>query len=319
MYCHACGSEIPDVAMFCPRCGAQVSSALAKPAEKPTRSGKKTLLASLLWQLPIIAFSVVGAYVGRLLGVSNETAISVGGAVGAVCALVGLGGISLLAPRKDALVAWTRKGAWLYVVSVGFMAFDLVASFLDPSFVVAPDWPLRVVDALVMCLAIGVMEEGTFRGVMLGGALAAFGRTKRGVVTVCVATSVLFGLAHVVGTPIDGDPLLLLQAVLKVVQTGIFGFFLAAMTVRTDNMLGGVLLHGISDFLLVLPTLGIAGETLDPTYVSSGSAGMSNVSIYLFAIVLYLPLLLQGIRAMKEATAPCYGAFGRDEGRPKAS
>ncbi|MDO4797019.1 MAG: CPBP family glutamic-type intramembrane protease [Coriobacteriales bacterium] len=344
MRCPHCGKELAEQARYCTECGglldAQETPArmqlpvpgtqTAEPdalvpaqdvqspapvagARRRPRKGRTTFLLSMLAQVLVVAFEVVGVIVCLLLHADESYGASLGGAVGAVVAIALMGGISLFAVRKGVLKESLRRGWWFLVVNCGLMVFSVVDFVLDDSMTVADGWPLRTLGLFVLCLGIGVAEEGMFRGLLLHGMLDAFGRTRRRVHAVIIVTSVLFGLAHIDFALLSvSDPMSLLQAVLKIVQTGLLGYLLAVLTLHTKSLVGCALLHGLGDFVLMIVSIGLCGDSLDVSYVASGSEGVETAILYAVIIVLYIPLAVIGYRLLRNINPPQYGAFHQE-------
>ena len=90
-----------------------------------------------------------------------------------------------------------------------------------------------------------------------------------------------------------------INAFLKVVQTGMFGFLLACVFICDRNAyLLMALVHGFDDFCL---SLGDTFENAKSSGVSSYTAGGSQTAItYLVFIVLQIPMVVVGIKILKK-------------------
>ena len=138
--------------------------------------------------------------------------------------------------------------------------------------------------------------------------MAAFGGTRRGLVVSVIVTSLAFGAAHVMWTELDyTDALQVAQAVLKVMQTGIYAVFLSAQVVRTREVWGVGLLHGLDDWLLLVVSVVLGGGSIETEYVAAGDDALPTSILYLVVIALYIPLLVRGIKMLKKAPVPDYG------------
>lgn len=299
-----------------PPSGIEAPSAI--PSVEPSHSAaharrpSATLALALLLLGAVFVFQILGAVVGYAFGINIEASIYASAVAGTIIALTVLGGASLLKPTRASVAYAFRHGWWVIFVSAGLMVFDLVSLFADGDFTPVSDWPLRVLGTFALCVCIGISEEGAFRGLMLGGLLDVKGTNKRGIVIACVVSATLFGLAHVDVAAMNlTDPLQLAQALLKAIQTGTYGFFLAALVVRTKDIVGAVILHALDDFFLMVPTVALMGESLDVDYVTSGADALPTITLYLVVIVLYLPLVWQGVRMLREVDAPNQGPFHR--------
>ena len=324
MYCRECGAKIQGDAMFCPECGYAVvpygdnmtdGTSFEVPAQaqvvaRPKRSATRTLLLCFLWAVISFVFQILGYFVG-MLPVLDETLVSTTfGALGSCLGIVVLGGGSALVPRKDSLLLALKKGWWVIAVALGLMSLEIGFAAASGELVVEPGWLGRLGYITLLCLAIGVSEETMFRGLLLGGLLDCFGRDRRGLYTAVIITSVVFGMAHIDWTGLNYlDPLSILQALLKVAQTGIYAFFLAALTVSAHEVVGVSLLHGLDDLLLMIPSMVLLSGSLDVEYVSTGEDALAIVIFYLVVIALYTPLLITGKHMLDKAPLPELGVF----------
>ncbi len=314
MYCYNCGSAVPESASFCPVCGtalvrsAQPQGRIATQDSAHTKwGGKRRVFLAFLMFLLVIPFEVLGYVIGDFAGIDQNIAIYVGGTVGVVLGMLALGWRNLIIPRMAALKESFRMGWWLLTCSGLLMLFELVTSAAEGYLHVAEGWPQRTFGILVMCLGIGICEEGMFRGLLFGGLLSGRRGTDGDVRKMAIITSVLFGLAHVEWWALNySDPLAWVQAVLKVMQTGILGMFLAAVVIKTKNITGSMLLHGLSDFLLMVSSVGFMDETPDVEYVASGPDSLLVAIIYSVVILMYMPLLIRAIRVFAK---PCTSPF----------
>lgn len=313
MYCTDCGNTLPDGAAFCPECGSAVGTSSRKPKRQPRSRGWSTFALCLLFMFLMIVGEVIGYVVGMGLGLDVDTSATVGGAVVSVLAVVVLGGGRLLVPTRAAMLEAFRTGWWLLAVNFGLAAFDLASVLLDESFVVAPGWPLRVLNVAVLCLAVGLSEELVFRGLLLHGFLAVQGGTRRGMVAAVVTSSLLFGIVHIDWSTLDvHNALQVGQAVLKVLQTGVFGLLMAAITLSSRSVIGPALLHAISDFLLMVTYVGLQGESTDIEYVAeSETEAWGVIMLYGFMILLYVPFVVKAVRMVREHPVPDHGALRR--------
>ena len=315
MYCHNCGSTVPDGAMYCPACGTQLTRrsgrgpdviATQDEVRPKGRRGSKTLLAFAMFLLVPI-FEVIGYLIGGGLGLDVNITVYVGGAVGAVIGMLVLGWRDLVTPRASAIKESLRMGWWLLACDTLLLAFEVYSFASGGSWHIDDGWPLRTLGVLVMCLGVGVCEECMFRGLLFGGLLSRKRGTDADVQKMAVIASVAFGLAHVEWWALDyGDPMSWTQAILKVVQTGMLGLFLTAVTVKTRNITGCMLLHGLSNFMLMVTSVGLMGDTPDVEYVTSGPDSVAVVFTYIMVILMYVPLLVSAICVFRK---PCTSPF----------
>jgi len=326
MYCKKCGAQLVDNAHYCHKCGTATGEESvhyvpvpwedeatgASTVYKKQRSGFATFLLALLCLALCVVGEFVGAVAAFLVGGDEYLLGMLGCCVGAALGICVLGGTSLLHPRHASLGYALRTSWWLLAVSTGLTVVDAFGAF-STSFNVQADWLQRTWYALALCATIGFSEEAMFRGLLMGGLLDAFGSDRRGVMTAVVLSSVLFGAAHIEWWSLNyADPVQLAQAVLKIAQTGLFGFFLGALTICSKSILGPALIHGLADFIIFFYSYSLMGEGLEVDYVSSGSEGMETMWLYLVMIVLYIPLVVKGVRMLRDVPLPEHGAFHKE-------
>lgn len=198
--------------------------------------------------------------------------------------------------RLRPLAAWTA-----YVLAVGLasgIAFWLVgfAGASAPAPMEAGgSLALRAAYVLALCVLTGVYEEGVFRVL----ALRAF-LPHAGPVRAAVASAVLFGLLHgasadfaVAGA--DGATVAVAgaQMVLKPVEAGLFGLFMAALFLETGSFWAVALIHAAFDMLRLGPGL-MDGALLGMH--ATGSA--ADLAVLAAAAALLAPPAAAALRAL---------------------
>ena len=232
------------------------------------------------------------------------------GALIAIVVIVILGGKQLFTySDDDRKVAW--KAIWWSIAISAVMMLLSIWDTVSEGVEIVPDWPINLAYAFFLCVGIGFFEEGMVRGTLLGGLMAKFGRTKAGIWFAVIVSSLVFGAMHIDFSSdlVAGDPLTYAQAALKILQTGMYGFVLAAVTVRTRSIFWPALLHGLDDFLLFVPDVVLLGDTVETEYVSAGDDAMVSVIFYIIICVLYIPLVVKGVKLLLSVEAPDRGAF----------
>lgn len=169
---------------------------------------------------------------------------------------------------------------------------------------------MRTVADFVLCVLVGVFEEGLFRGIILMCILKKIGKTRRGVVCAVIFSSLIFGVVHVYSYLLGGsyDILGIIQAIIKILQTGLLGMLLAVIYIKTKNLWMTALVHMLNDFFAMFPSV-FSGEAITGGYVSSGDEAMTMVISYIITLLLYAPTLFISIRCMKEIDIPEYGIY----------
>lgn len=220
-------------------------------------------------------------------------------------------GRRVIEPSAKSIGFAFKKSIYLLAIALVTGAFA-IGMALYQNKELLPDWPFQLALVVLLCLVIGAFEEGLFRGIVLSSLLARLGNTRRGLVGAVVVSSLIFGVVHVAPSLLSGqvsDGLGVAQAVLKTVQSGILGAFLAAIFLTTRNLWGVVLVHSVNDLFAMLSEALYAGS-VSHQYVSTDPLMATGAVIaYVIFTVLYVPILVSTARMLKKVDVPCRGLF----------
>ena len=248
-----------------------------------------------------------------------DVAYEVSGSLVVIIAMAILGGLRYWHFDHKKIAYALKSCWWMLLVDTSLGIWDLT-EYLSEGTELVPNWQLRIVLIVVICLGVGISEEGMFRGLALGGLLGPLGTKKSGVVAACIISSLAFGFIHVI--PFETTNLNMFdvaQMILKTLQTGICGLIWAAVAVRSDNMWGVALAHGLTDLPLMVTEAIFSSSDMSTEYVASGEEeAISTIIMYLVIIVLYLPLVVKSVKILRETEAPDYGPFVKDTFQPEA-
>ena len=275
------------------------------------RIARGKALGAILVVVGVVVAQVLGFISVMLLNISDsivEQAVTEGfGAVAAVIGVALLGGSKMLKPSLKDVAHAFRFGWWCLAVTFALLGIDLVI-YISEGTAVNPYWFSAVFKLAIFCLFIGVFEECLFRGVVFQALLGLMGETHRGVVRAAVVTSVVFGIAHVT-TDDFGNALSIVQALLKIVQTGLYSVLLCTIALRTRKLGGVSLFHAFDDFVIVTPGIAFFNESIDIDYVVQGDDAIPTIMYYLLVIALYIPFVIKSFREIKREQYVYRGAF----------
>lgn len=265
-------------------------------------NAKKSAWLKLLLSFSLLASSLACGYwaalLGRAVGADVLLTGTVGSAIGALAGVAVLGNMDLLKPKAQDLRNVIRLGGWPLAISLSLFCLNLWG-MLAAGTPLADGWPLRVCNIAVMCLFTGLAEEAMFRGLVLQGLRGVWEKEQRGMYAAALLSSLIFGLLHIEWWHIDPfNGMDLVQAALKTIQTGILGFYFAAITIQTGSIVCPALIHGASNFLLMLCSFGLMGIPIQIEYVSSGEDAWLTIVLYLVIIALYIPMAYKGVRIL---------------------
>lgn len=261
----------------------------------------------------ILIMQIVGVFVVILANIPDESLwssiiVELFSAVAAVGCVVALGGRSWASTSWHDISFTFRFGWWCLTISVGLVVIEalLYRAEIAP---LGPDALRQLGECALFCLCIGIFEEFLFRGIIFGGLLALMGGTHRGVVRAVFISSLVFGLAHVDFADAGRDLYSVAQAVLKVIQTGMYAILLCVIVLRTKRLGGASLYHGLDDFILIAPSIILFQESFDTDYISEGDDALPTIMYYLFIIMLYVPFVVKALRELRRGQDVCRGPF----------
>lgn len=233
-------------------------------------------------------------------------------AVVVLAVMAAVGGLVTIKPSGVGMGYAFCKGSFVLVIAVVLSAFSLLGCLFDPTVNTRSDAMMMLAANICMCLAVGVFEEGLFRGLVFGALLSKMGGTRSGVVWAAVISGLVFGIAHVYGYFLFGyitDALTFGQAVVKAIQSSAIGFFFAAVYLRTRNLWAVALVHGLFD-LIALLAISFFDISTNITYVSTdASLGMLALVFNLVVTLAYIPALIYAYRALRSADVPNLGIW----------
>ena len=181
-----------------------------------------------------------------------------------------------------------------YVVKWGLLAMlfrivPLPAIFISGKSL-APDWPVKMILGIIMCLFVGLFEESVFRVLINDSILYKFRNSKYVFVWIAIISSFVFGAVHVITPKVFASPAALGTAGLKTVSTGLLGFIFLILYWKTRNIWGIALFHALYDGVGIVPEA-MLNDASDvgsaDAYVNAGSGNIISyvVMIAFFSVV----------------------------------
>ena len=225
-------------------------------------------------------------------------------------ALCCFGGRKLIIPRRDEIITGIRECSYMIIVDTSLGVIAIMSEFMYGS-VLVDDWIARAILITIICLLVGLSEESLFRALPTSGLICRFGETRRGIVVCCILTSIGFGLAHVLPLTEEISAVVILQAVLKTLQTGICGLLWASIFVRDRSVWGIGMAHGLTDLAVTLSSAIFTTGAIDTTYVESGAEAWDTVWTYVIIIAIYSPLIPMAVKILRKLPVPDHGAFSK--------
>lgn len=217
----------------------------------------------------------------------------------AVLAAIALVAVAVAHPRV-LCVPLRKKGVlsgWMVYVLVVGTAAGVVSFGALPQGAELGLRPALFVQVGALCLLTGVFEEGVFRVLAMDAFAPALGGGRRGLLAAAVVSSVLFGVLHVsLGDASSAVGVVAVaQSVLKPLQAGLFGFFMAGVYVATRNLWVPAIMHGAFNFVYTGPLLLTGG--FQQTYVTGNPFDLALLAA---TVLLLVPPVLAAARAFLE-------------------
>ena len=149
-----------------------------------------------------------------------------------------------------------------------------------------------IVVVLIGALGVGVGEELFFRGILVTAL-----RAHHSEFVVLIVSSVLFGLAHVVGFVIAGLPLGLI--LFQVAFLSMDGALFYAARRATGRLWVPMLLHGLNDAALFLQTAGRNHEGAEPP----STTGVIEIILIGLSVAIAISVVRETLRSRRDRRA----------------
>lgn len=131
---------------------------------------------------------------------------------------------------------------------------------------------------ILFILSAAILEEVTFRGLILNGMMRTWGSTSRGPIRSVLVSSLLFCSIHLLDFLSGRPPIIVL---LQSLQAFFLGIFLAVLVLKSKSIYPAVIFHA---------TINLAG------YLSFASQGIEPApSAWLLMSLVLLPLAVLGV------------------------
>lgn len=246
----------------------------------------------------------------------NETWLELGFAGLVLLVMALLCGLPGIRPSAQGVrYAWrTSRYMMLWSVAIGAIMLCVVLYENTSGNILKDDWPMEVLSTVLLCVGVGIFEEGLCRGLLFGSLLSRMGSTRRGIIQAVVISSTVFGFLHVWPNFVSGEldsAIAWGQALSKTfLGAGAFGAILAVIYLRTRNIWAIAFLHGLNDLVTMIP-MAISSRAPDIHYVDADPIkGIVSivVGIVMF-LVITLPVFIKVVPVLKRVPAPQLGPY----------
>lgn len=240
-----------------------------------------------------------------MVGIATRSVVAVGG-------IVALGGSSWL--RFDAhgiLQAWSFSKQLIIInICIGTItSLGVIAAIHDGRVDPARVLPITAY-VTVLCMLVGINEEGMFRGLVFGGLLARMGGTEGGPLRAAIIASVSFGLVHVVFSLDPTNVYSIASGIMKTLECSMFALILCIPVLESRNLLGAMTVHAFFDWVIMLGNAITTDGVSIPSYTSTDPRiALSSIVVFSVLCVCYLPKTIRAVKELRGIELPRYGPF----------
>lgn len=174
----------------------------------------------------------------------------------------------------------------MIVPAIAVIAADVPSLFDAPAAGAGiPGMRMTPLSAALTAVQAGIVEEMIFRGAVVNASFARHGVSERGMRSALAVSALLFGGMHLTNVVAGVAPT---QAIGQAAYTCALGFVLAAVYVRTRNLLSVSLFHGGMDLIgLMMMAFGYGGDLGNGLTVDGGILFALIAALFL-AVGLYV-------------------------------
>lgn len=223
-----------------------------------------------------------------LAEISNKLVISI------IIVLI-LSRLSLI--RSIGLISFPQKVKdWLVAWPMFIILLIAILPLITREIIIDQSKPVMIVVFTTMNFLIGFSEELLIRGLLLSILLLKWGNTKKGIILSVLASSILFGLAHIGNLIVN--PSFLVATFSQVIYATLIGIFFAACVLRSHSIWPVIILHASIDFLSRIQEITVGGG-LEATIKSDSSINLLQA---LQPIIIYMVLASYAFFLLKKVT-----------------
>ncbi len=271
-------------------------------------AARSPVLFSLAVALAFVVIVVVAGVAAYPAGTEAGTALASGAVmlVGVLGLLVVLNGLGWSTSAGVTRVG-TRR-AWLLMIPlVVYLSVAHVLAFFGTDGVRVPDAGLAAALVFENLVDGGLLQELTFRALVLHALVRAWGSTWRGVVGALGVSAALFSAVHAVNLVAGAAAS---TTALQLIDTLLAGFYLGVIVLFTQSIWPAVVLHATGN---ILTTVLAAGAT-DFTETTGSWAALLLLKAPLYVVAVYLfRHLAVPTTARRDGAAPATSGRGGRE------
>jgi len=275
---------------------------------------KKGIIA-IVSAVLICVLGEFAAYYLMDLGLDGNWVLFVFRAVASTIAFILLGGKKWLNFKNNSIGKTLKFCIALLslniVLAIMYAAYSVSQGIVEGAAV-------RILSTVLLALLIGINEEFIFRGLLYQGILVVGGKKKNSLMTAAIISSILFGFIHVIGSLDFSNIYVTLTALLKTVETAMFGFILCYCCTFYKDIIGAIVFHSLFDWV-ILAAQKLSETELQLEYTSADQeSGITKIISFSIMILIYLPATIKAVKRIRaaELTDGIFGDGGDEVTEP---
>ena len=226
--------------------------------------------------------------------------------------MIALGGRKWLGTNMES-IRYAFKVAWVFPALGLAVSIWRVISSITSKTPLTDGFLINLVGVILACVLIGYFEEILYRGINFGSMLALLGSSKKLILLTVLISSWTFGRVHVTSLSLS-DPMVFIQSILKIIQTGMLGVVMCEVFMHTKKIGGPAILHAANDLMLMITGALYEGKSVSGVYVNTdATTGGLVIIVYLFMIAVYLYPTITAFRRIWKDYDECYGPFVNEQ------
>jgi len=169
---------------------------------------------------------------------------------------------------------------------------------------IAPNPSDFLIVALSQLLGVGVFEEVLFRGLVFKILLKKMGHSKRGLLSACAISSVIFGMHHIVNIGsivINAENLsigVVFPVISQIIYSTAFGLLAVALFIRSGTLWIPILIHGVGNLVVQTFVAFISREKI--LHFIETPIVMSVPEFIISTFMSAIPLLVAGLLLLRK-------------------
>lgn len=147
------------------------------------------------------------------------------------------------------------------------------------------------INAILLCVFIGIAEEFMCRGWIQNEFIEKFGNDKKHIILSIILSSFIFGIIHLTNLATQD----VFTTIIQIIQSTAIGFMFGSIYYKTKNIWTVAFLHGIYDFSIFLGEINLIKDCTNTSPNLS-----TSIIILISSIILVIYFILSGVLVLMQ-------------------